>query len=131
MRPGALADYAACSGDSGRAVTINGEGVPTLTKVIAADEPYLSGHYPGNPVYPGVFQLDLALELVESIVGGSWRLTTIANVRFLRPVVPGDTIQVTASDIAVAPVATTRRLRIMGRNQNLEKVVSMILVVTR
>jgi len=53
---------------------------------IAAHHPSLAGHFPGNPLLPGVVLLDAALQhLMEHIPVKNCRLE---NVKFLRPVVP-------------------------------------------
>lgn len=47
-----------------------------------------SGHFPGNPVTPGVCLIQIIREIAEIIIGGSSTLTNISNVKFLTPVVP-------------------------------------------
>ena len=69
-------------------------------KVIAADEDYFRDHFPGYPLVPGVLVLEslaqLGGRLVEASVGrltGRRVLPMLAKVeqaRFLRPVRPGD-----------------------------------------
>jgi len=49
------------------------------------DHPCYSGHFPGNPVVPGVVLLDL---IVEALGHGSPRV--IGNVKFQRAVRPGE-----------------------------------------
>ncbi len=55
---------------------------------VPIDHPALAGHFPGNPILPGVVWLALILELAQRELGfrggGSWR-----RVRFLQPVAPG------------------------------------------
>ncbi|WP_067540744.1 3-hydroxyacyl-ACP dehydratase FabZ family protein [Nocardia crassostreae] len=65
-----------------------------LVKRIAADEPYLSGHFPGDPVYPGVFLIDLCLKMIPVLCGVAADRFTLHSVRFFAPVRPGDEITV-------------------------------------
>ena len=68
------------------------EHVATFT--IAADHPALAGHFPGNPMVPGVVLLDEAIASIESamrITLGSYR---VASVKFLQPVRPPATLTV-------------------------------------
>lgn len=67
---------------------------------ITGDEPWLSGHFPGNPVVPGVLQLEAlaqagavaALALPEH--GGRLPLFGgVEEVRFRRQVHPGDELR--------------------------------------
>jgi len=58
----------------------------TSTLYIPAQHPSLAGHFPGNPLLPGVVLLDVALQhLMEDIPLQNCRLE---NIKFLRPVVP-------------------------------------------
>ena len=57
---------------------------------IAADHPALAGHFPGNPIVPGVVLLDEALHAIDAATGGAHR--GVAWVKFLRPVFPGQAL---------------------------------------
>lgn len=66
---------------------------------IPPEHPSLDGHFPGNPLVPGVVLLE---ETVERL-GGSLGLgpaVAVAGVRFLAPVRPGD--RVTIAGVATA-----------------------------
>ena len=69
-------------------------------KHIRGDDPYLEGHYPGFTIYPGVFILESACRLVEEYVretvAGDARaeLARVRSMRFLAPLMPGDTLRV-------------------------------------
>ncbi|HTX88295.1 MAG TPA: hypothetical protein VMC08_04845 [Bacteroidales bacterium] len=47
------------------------------------------GHFPGNPVVPGVCQVALIRELVSGILGKNLRLETADNIKFLSMIQPG------------------------------------------
>lgn len=53
---------------------------------IAADHPSLAGHFPGNPIVPGVVLLDRVLAAVAAPVGRP--LAGIPNLKFLQPLRP-------------------------------------------
>lgn len=69
-------------------------------KNITMNEPMFTGHFPGNPVFPGVLQIEamaqvggiFALSKVEDPHLYSTYFMKIDNVRFKQKVVPGDTI---------------------------------------
>jgi len=70
------------------------EGVKNVT----VNEPFFNGHFPGNPVMPGVLQIEamaqaggiLLLNIVENPADNWVYLLAIENARFRKPVVPGD-----------------------------------------
>jgi 3-hydroxymyristoyl/3-hydroxydecanoyl-(acyl carrier protein) dehydratase len=55
---------------------------------IAAAHPALPGHFPGNPVVPGVVLLDCIVAAIERAHGA--RLAKIASVKFLAPLKPDE-----------------------------------------
>ena len=60
---------------------------------IPADHPALPGHFPGNPVVPGVVLLDRATTAILAAFPGH-RLAALPQVKFLQPVRPGDTVTI-------------------------------------
>jgi len=58
---------------------------------IDAEHPSLPGHFPGNPVVPGVVLLDRIAAAIER--AGAGTLRRIGAVKFLAPVLPGDAIE--------------------------------------
>ena len=69
-------------------------------KNITMNEPIFTGHFPGNPVFPGVLQIEamaqvggiFALSKVDDPHLYSTYFMKIDNVKFKQKVVPGDTI---------------------------------------
>lgn len=78
---------------------VPGEYAIAEKDILATDEVF-RGHFPGHPVFPGVLQLEALAQagavalLSEPDVQGKIVLFARANdVRFKRPVVPGDTLR--------------------------------------
>ncbi|MEE4375899.1 MAG: hypothetical protein V2J55_00075 [Candidatus Competibacteraceae bacterium] len=65
----------------------------TLTRVIHADHPSLAGHFPGEPIVPGVVILDEVLETVRRW-RGPCRLIALPTVKFLFPLRPDQTFTI-------------------------------------
>ena len=64
---------------------------------IRGDEYFLQGHFPGNPIVPGVIQCEMMAQtccvlLVEAVKGHTPLYTGLDKVRFKGQVKPGDTI---------------------------------------
>jgi len=66
-------------------------------KTIGPDEPYLSGHYPGAPVYPGVFLLDLCEKVLAACPSVERPFDRVDSLRFFAPVYPGDLVRIEVS----------------------------------
>ena len=67
-------------------------------KMITGDEWFLKGHFPGNPVMPGVVQCEIAAQascmlFQEEMKGKIAYYAGIDKVRFRRMVRPGDTLE--------------------------------------
>ena len=57
--------------------------------------PAFAGHFPGNPIVPGVVILDQALLFAEKLLSGDVDRTgawQVGNAKFLSPVAPGEVL---------------------------------------
>ena len=71
-------------------------------KNVSANEPQFLGHFPGNPVFPGVLLIEGMAQTAGVLCLKSMGATekpqlvyflTIDKARFRKPVVPGDTVE--------------------------------------
>jgi 3-hydroxymyristoyl/3-hydroxydecanoyl-(acyl carrier protein) dehydratase len=69
-----------------------------MTFCIDSSHPALPGHFPGNPLVPGVVILRHVLDAVEEQLPG-WRVAGIRKLKFLRPLLPGQTCEVLLGEI--------------------------------
>ncbi|HMN44787.1 MAG TPA: hypothetical protein PKE27_09455 [Povalibacter sp.] len=59
--------------------------------VVPADHPSLAGHFPGNPIVPGVVLLDAVLAAIRT--QRPCMLLSMPTVKFLQPVLPQERIE--------------------------------------
>lgn len=62
-----------------------------------ADSPWFCGHFPGEPILPGVAQLGMVFEVVSRAGGGKARVQGVSRVRFKQAVRPEDRLKIVAS----------------------------------
>ena len=76
----------------------------TTSKEISPDEAFFQGHYPGNPIMPGVLICESIFQtgavLMSKILGGTGEgtpvLTRIGGAKFKNIVRPGDVLELQA-----------------------------------
>ncbi|HZX80797.1 MAG TPA: hypothetical protein VFE72_07595 [Lysobacter sp.] len=61
--------------------------------VVDAAHPALPGHFPGNPIVPGVVLLDRVIEAIEAVHGPLAR-PRLPQVKFVQPLLPGERARV-------------------------------------
>lgn len=66
----------------------------SLPLTLPDPHPATDGHFPGAPVLPGVVLLDEALRVIaaDGALARPWR---VSAVKFLRPVRPGEALELT------------------------------------
>ena len=85
-----------------RIINMRGDESAIGIKNVTANEPQFLGHFPGNPVFPGVLLIEGMAQTAGAVcvlsqMGGDRPkhvyFLTIDKAKFRRPVVPGDTIE--------------------------------------
>jgi len=77
-------------------------------KCVTVNEPYFLGHFPGNPVMPGVLIVEAMAQTAGALVvhsmsgktGPAVYFLTIEKARFRKPVVPGDLLRMPVKKLA-------------------------------
>lgn len=79
-------------------------------KNLTFNELFFQGHFPGQPVMPGVLQMEALAQvagiLLNRLFGGEGKISYFAaidNARFRRPVVPGDQLRLEIDIIKAKP----------------------------
>ncbi|RRG17967.1 3-hydroxyacyl-[acyl-carrier-protein] dehydratase FabZ [Weissella viridescens] len=70
------------------------------TKNVTINEPYFQGHFPGNPVVPGVYIIEAMAQAASILilsspkfVGKTAYMTGVDKARFKRMITPGDVMK--------------------------------------
>ncbi len=73
-------------------------------KNVTINEPFFAGHFPGRPVMPGVLIIEAMAQVggvlayrSADVQGKFLYFMGIDNARFRKPVIPGDTLDITVS----------------------------------
>jgi 3-hydroxyacyl-[acyl-carrier-protein] dehydratase len=90
-----------------RIVDVNGDESATGIKNVTFNEPHFQGHFPGQPVMPGVLIVEAMAQVAGAIslrAAGSDRpslvyFLTIDGAKFRKPVVPGDRLEIKVKKI--------------------------------
>lgn len=91
---------------------VDEHGALTAEKTITTANPYLSGHYPGRPIYPGVFVLESVVQAARRLLGNpELVLAEVESVRLRAPLLPGDTLRL---DLSFTEVLDGYRVRARG-----------------
>src|SRR3989338_10530844 len=79
---------------------IKARGIKNVTR----NEPFFAGHFPGRPVMPGVLIIEAMAQVggvlayrSADVKGKFLYFMGIDNARFRKPVIPGDTLDITVS----------------------------------
>lgn len=66
----------------------------TRALMLPADAIWFDGHFPNDPVLPGVAQIQLVLETVNATLGSAGRLKSLKRIRFRTMIRPGDQFEI-------------------------------------
>ncbi len=78
------------------AVEKSAAGVVTARVRIHEDGPWFAGHFPGNPVLPGIAQLKIVADVIGSLRHEDLELAGLSRVKFRRIVRPGASLELHA-----------------------------------
>jgi len=62
-----------------------------------ANDPTFAGHFPGRPILPGVFQIEMARAAAEWTLECALEVREVSKAKFLRPISPGEQVRLELS----------------------------------
>ncbi len=60
--------------------------------------PWFSGHFPGEPILPGVAMLGMVFDAIKQACGKNIKISGVKRVKFKQIIKPGDKIQIIARE---------------------------------
>ncbi|MBA5602416.1 hydroxymyristoyl-ACP dehydratase [Pectobacterium aroidearum] len=54
---------------------------------------WFKGHFTGQPLLPGVAQLDWVMYYATTVLAQGWTFLSIENIKFQQPILPGKTLR--------------------------------------
>jgi beta-hydroxyacyl-ACP dehydratase FabZ len=88
-------------------------------KNVTNNEPYFQGHFPGNPVMPGVLQMEAMAQvagvMLNSRAGNKGKtayFVSMNKVKFRKMVIPGDQLRIEVEPIRIR----SRMATVMGKS---------------
>ena len=66
----------------------------SATLRVPAMHPALAGHFPGNPIVPGVVILDAVISAAEAWLGGGFHVHGLSHAKFLAPLKPDEAARI-------------------------------------
>jgi len=82
------------SGYEIREISMPYDSVVTARIIVGPDSLWFDGHFPGNPIVPGIAQMSMIFDLMQRTMGPGLKLDGFKRVRFKRLIRPDTPISV-------------------------------------
>jgi 3-hydroxyacyl-[acyl-carrier-protein] dehydratase len=86
------------------------EGLITAQVAVPADAIWFDGHFPGEPVLPGIAQLAMVVQILGQKLNKPVSVIAVSRVRFRLAISPAEPIEVQITPRASDPLACGFRL---------------------
>lgn len=81
---------------------------------VPAASPWFDGHFPGEPILPGLAQIGIVFDVIKKASEGELRVLSVSRVRFKRIVRPEDRLEVIVTPLKKEADAYTFQIQIQG-----------------
>jgi 3-hydroxyacyl-[acyl-carrier-protein] dehydratase len=69
---------------------------------VPSDSPWFDGHFPAEPILPGVAQIGMVLDSIRHARNQDFKISSVRRVRFKRMIRPGDRLKIIATPLKQA-----------------------------
>ena len=66
---------------------------------VRPDSPWFDGHFPGDPILPGVAQIGMVLDAIRKACSQDLKISSVRRVRFKRIIRPDDRLKIMAAPL--------------------------------
>lgn len=70
-----------------------GDGAAVFEFRFAAEDPTFAGHFPGQPLLPGIFQLEMTRAAAEWDLNCALAMREVRKAKFQRPIFPAEIVR--------------------------------------
>ena len=67
--------------------------------LVPSDSPWFRGHFPGEPILPGVAQIGMVIDAIRQARNQDLNVSGVRRVRFKQIIRPDDTLKLTAAPL--------------------------------
>ncbi len=69
----------------------------TSRKMVDGQSPWFDGHFPGDPIFPGIAQLQMVCDLIADELQVPLQLVRLSRVKFKKIIRPGEILDMHAT----------------------------------
>lgn len=80
-----------------------------------SDSPWFSGHFPGDPILPGVAQLEMVFDAIQESSDKTLKKFAVRKVRFKQIIRPNDPIRIVVRPQGGSPATFSFRVMVKGQ----------------
>lgn len=80
----------------------------------SANDPVFAGHFPGRPLLPGIFQIELGRMAAQKVLGRDLVIREISKAKFLRPILPEEIIRLSLKLVEEPSIIQARAGLLVG-----------------
>jgi 3-hydroxyacyl-[acyl-carrier-protein] dehydratase len=91
-------------------INCSDEGKISADIKVKPDSPWFSGHFPGDPILPGIAQLAMVFDTIKQGIHDDLKIAAVRRVRFKQIVKPGDQLKLTVQPISENPFSCSFRI---------------------
>jgi len=95
-------------------INCSDEGKISADAEVKPNSPWFSGHFPDDPILPGIAQLAMVLDTIKQGAQDDLRISAVRRVRFKQIVKPEDRLKLTVQPISKTSFSYSFQIMLKG-----------------